>query len=459
MPRTPLFIALSFAVLMCAVPASATAATLQMERKYIGRDGGEDQYQQFVTYTGAPGEANRLVMTVNHERVIFEDPGAEIEVAGGCTRMGPNRAVCEHTPGDEFGTIAAELGDGADTGRIAAAESFVPSTSLGGGEGNDEIQGGIAFETLSGGPGDDLVDGGPGGDTINGGGGRDELRAGVPADGFDSIEDGDTDPTADSDVIVGYGRATYYATTVIYRSRSAPLTVDLAAGTAGAAGEQDKLVGGINHVVGGTGDDTLRGTEGDDYLGGSGGDDRIDGRGGDDLVSGQAGADRVFGGPGNDAHSNESDDAGDVEDCGSGADYVSEADARDVLRRNCEEGAWSSSIGGTANRITVQPRMARRSVTFRSTCDSSRACTGRIELRTPKSRKLLGTKRFTIPPGTGTPEEQKRSPITVPLTRLGSKRLSRGGYVRVVVSSRFDCGACLNSPPPAKHGFTTYMRR
>jgi hypothetical protein len=450
----------AFVVWLACASAPAGAATVEMITKYAGRDGGEDQYQQYVVYTAAAGEANALVVSVDYERVVFQDSGAQIEVRGGCTQTTAHAAVC--APPDDFGTIEARLGDGDDSGRIDAAQSFHPVTRLDGGPDDDTIQGGIGFETLIGGLGDDVVDGGAGGDTINGGGGRDELRAGAVSDGFDFIEDGDTDENADADVIVGHGVG-YYTTTVSYRARKAPVTVDLGAGTAGAPGEGDTLVGGIRLVEGGTGSDTLLGTDRDDYIRGNAGDDVIRGRSGNDGVLGQAGADRVSGGPGNDVHGDESDDARDVESCGPGFDFVSASDARDLLRRDCEEGAWSAmpidEALGFANRITVQPAMRRRSVTFRSSCNTPPKCTARIELRTPESRRLLGTRRFEIERSSEEPEKAPRRPIRVPLTDRGVARLARGGYVRVVITSRYDCQGCLNPPKPARTGFTTYMRR
>jgi hypothetical protein len=452
---THALLAATFAA-VSAVPAHA--ATVAMITKYAGRDGGEDQYQQDVVYTAAPGEANALVVRGDHQRMMFEDTGAQIEARGGCTLAAPHIAVCE--PPDSFGQTSAALGDGDDSARLEAADTYAPLPDIDAGPGDDTVRGGIGFDVLFAGAGDDFVDGGAGGDTINGGGGRDELRAGGVADGFDFIEDGDTDENADADVIVVNGVG-YYQTTVSYRSRTEGVTVDLVAGDAGAAGEGDRIIGGLHHVEGGTGSDILMGTGDADFLRGNGGDDRIYGNAGDDAVLGQRGQDLLYAGPGDDTVGEESDNAFDVVRCGDGKDYVPSSDARDRLIGDCEEAAWASTpdSGTFANRISVRPKLAVEHVTFGSTCNYLADCTGRIELRTPTSRKLLGSGRFKIPRSTKEPDDQPREPIRVPLTDRGVDRLKRGGYVRVVITARHDCQGCLNPPPPAKHGFTTYMRR
>jgi hypothetical protein len=447
--------------LLALTAAPAHAATVEMITKYAGRDGGEDQFQQDVIYRAAEGERNALVMSVDYQRAVLEDHSAEIKAIGGCTNLSPHIAVCD--PPDAFGRIEAGLGDGNDTGRIDSSDQYHPVTRLDGGAGDDSLQGGVGTDNLLGGPGDDLVDGGAGGDTINGGGGRDQLRAGAVSDGFDTIEDGETDADATADVIVGNGEG-YYQTMVSYRERRQPVTVDLKNGTAGAPGEGDTLVGGLHMVTGGAGDDVLRGTDDDDVILGNDGADRIFGGAGNDSLFGEAGADRVSAGSGNDTLDRESDDAVDGLDCGRGADWVGATDARDRLLDDCEEVAWSASsqVQGDpfGNRITTQPALRGGRATFRSTCSAEPECTGRIELRTPTGRKLLGVGRFSLEANRAeSPDKQPREAIRVRLTERGIAHLRRGGYVRVVIAAQYDCGGCLNPPKPVKNGFTTYMSR
>jgi hypothetical protein len=84
-------------------------------------------------------------------------------------------------------------------------------------------------------------------------------------------------------------------------------------------------------VVGGTGDDRLRGGQSTDAISGFDGDDRLDGRGGDDWIYGGAGDDRVSGGTGDDTILGED-----------GADYLS----GDAGRDDIYGGAGDDSIDG-----------------------------------------------------------------------------------------------------------------
>ena len=211
--------------------------------------------------------------------------------------------------------------------------------TLAGGPGNDNLQGGDGNDQLSGGPGNDFLDGGPGADVLDGGDGTDTVDYsgrtqpvsvtpdGVANDGeagegdnvtnVESINGGSgndylvgdggngvlnggdgndlLDSGGGSDTIIGGPGLD----TVTYASRTAPVTVDLAAGTADTVGEHDSLQG-IEGVTGGSGDDTILGDGGSNILDGGPGNDTIDGRGGDDQLFGGPGNDTLDGGPGND---------------------------------------------------------------------------------------------------------------------------------------------------------------
>jgi hypothetical protein len=326
-----------------------------------------------------------------------------------------------------------------------------------GGAGNDDILGSGDSDQLFGGPGDDAVDGGGGGDTIDGGLGSDVLRAG--SDGaYDIVIDGDSDKQISPDTITGQpGR-----TTLTYRERKTPVTVDLRAGTGGAPGEGDTFTG-INLVQGGTGDDVLGGTSDDDFIRGNGGDDVIRAREGSDGVQGNRGRDRVYGGAGDDLASDDSDNAVDAQHCGPGEDFVSSSDKRDLLRRNCEDGGWTSSPdagGDLINRITAQPAFGRRLAVFSSTCRKFPKCSGRIVLKTRGSRATLGRGSFEFRPYRGNDlDHAPRHEIVAVLNERGREWVDDGGYVRVTIISRQDCNGCLNPSAPARTGFTTYMRR
>ncbi|HWT95843.1 MAG TPA: calcium-binding protein, partial [Solirubrobacteraceae bacterium] len=112
-----------------------------------------------------------------------------------------------------------------------------------GGTGDDElignswwstVDGGAGDDTLRAGGGDDTVVGGPGADTVQGGDGSDRLSGN---EGDDTLQGGSGDDTLDggsgADALDG-GAGT---DVLDYRTRSGAITVDLAAGTAGEAGE------------------------------------------------------------------------------------------------------------------------------------------------------------------------------------------------------------------------------
>jgi hypothetical protein len=444
MTRTALLTAATCATIVCTFPAAAGAATVTGTLEPV--DGERPDYRSLdMRFEGEPGEANQLTMTVTTEEVVFEDLGAEIEVRGACASTGPNRAVC--SAGDDRRYKWIELGDGDDQLQIENGSLI----EVWGGEGNDTLHGGSGPERIDGELGDDLVDGGAGIDTIIGGGGSDELRADEAATPFehDVIIDGERDESAASDTIVGRSGLV----SLSYASRRERVTVDLRAGVAGAAGEQDRLID-IHVVGGGEGPDVLLGSDGDDSFGGGGGADRIEGRGGDDYLTGGDGADRVSGGPGNDGSDGNLDNVRDIQNCGSGDDFVADSDKRDRLRPSCEDASWLRSPGAH-ERITVHPAISRRRAVFRSTCAARAGCRGRITLVTAGQRLGLGRGRIDIE----RTRKQIRHKVVVRLNARGRKHMRRGGYVRVVIfSPGRPCHGCTN-PRPVKSGFTTRMKR
>ena len=95
-------------------------------------------------------------------------------------------------------------------------------------------------------------------------------------------------------------------------------------------------LGPIGHYVqGGSGNDTIIGTENDDTIKGGAGNDTIDGRGGNDNLDGEAGNDTILGGAGND-----------VIQGGSGNDYVDGQSGNDIV-----DGGTGSDVvlGGSGN--------------------------------------------------------------------------------------------------------------
>jgi Ca2+-binding RTX toxin-like protein len=189
---------------------------------------------------------------------------------------------------DDLTELAAERANLAGAG-TSSEDPVVPVTaltlplSIDGGEGNDWLLGGIGPDDFDGGPGDDLMSGLAGDDLVNSG-----------------AMDG-------ADLFNGGGDYDY----VSYEERSANLTVALcvadsqigcvngscscASVMSGEVGENDRLIN-VDDVTGGSGDDTMHGSDAADTLSGGPGDDQMFGEGGSDLLFGQSGEDVLNGG-------------------------------------------------------------------------------------------------------------------------------------------------------------------
>ena len=187
------------------------------------------------------------------------------------------------------------------------------------GSGNDLVVGTDADEHFAVGPGDDQVNAGRGNDIVEGGDGNDLLRGG-----------------AGRDVLAG-GAGT---DTVTYDERSSgePVSVSLAAGTGGGAGEDDAL-SGIEDVVATPGPDSLTGDGGPNALFGGGGRDDISGLAGDDRLFGGDARDTIDGGAGRDQLYGEAgddslaafDNEPDIVDCGASLDDDAQVDPTDTV--------------------------------------------------------------------------------------------------------------------------------
>jgi Ca2+-binding RTX toxin-like protein len=173
--------------------------------------------------------------------------------------------------------IFLEAGDDS----VNVSNSIKQSCAIGGGDGNDTLTGGGGNDSIGGGAGNDIMDGQGGADSMFGNGGND---------------------------------------TIDYSRRTGDLVVDVEdrAVRDGEKGENDDLYVDIRIILGGSGNDLIRGTtnsdfvlagNGNDTVFGGGSDDAIYGGGGDDLlygdsgrdkIYGDTGADRIFGGNGND---------------------------------------------------------------------------------------------------------------------------------------------------------------
>jgi hypothetical protein len=201
----------------------------------------------YLTYQAAPGEANRLTVQFDSPRdVTFDDAGAEVSAPKACRRVDAHRATCQLDA--PLNTMHVSVRDAVDSVRIDGA-GHLEAASIAGGDGGDTLEVmGVLNSTLTGGPGADTLRGSPGAE--------DEVN---------------------------------------YSGATAPIRIDLPAGTAG----DDRLFS-IEEALGGQAGDTFIGTDGDNSFSGGDGADVIAGNGGDDDLTGDRGNDVVFGGAGND---------------------------------------------------------------------------------------------------------------------------------------------------------------
>jgi Ca2+-binding RTX toxin-like protein len=242
---------------------------------------------------------DEVITVVNEFRHDFmpsqgrADDGIDfITFAGGATW---DRAAIK----EAAGLIVATEGDDVLTG--TAHDDVI--NALGG---NDTVDGAGGDDQIDGGAGADLIHGGDGNDAINGGAGADTLFGDAGDDAFFVIvgEGGDTIDGGD-----GFDYLELDGVT-------APVVVDLAAGTISGDDIGTLTVSSIEVVRAGSGDDTLIGGATDVVL--LGGD-------GNDMLHGGAGADYLEGDGGNDTY---------IYNLGDGADAIQDwgfDDDTDVL--------------------------------------------------------------------------------------------------------------------------------
>jgi Ca2+-binding RTX toxin-like protein len=219
-----------------------------------------------LTYSAAPGEANRLVVSADTTTLTFADGGASVSSAPIECTVSDGVARCASA---DIAGVAVELNDGVDTGRID--DSFHGTRRelrMSAGSGDDVLTGGVGPETLNGEAGDDRIAAGAGDDVVNPGVGADIADAGA---GADVVLPG----PGDDELFGGPG-------------------VDIVEGGAGR-----------DRVDGGAGDDTVRGQLDDDVVLGGAGEDRLDVEVAADPnrlpeLATASGADQLDGGPGDD---------------------------------------------------------------------------------------------------------------------------------------------------------------
>ncbi|MEM8875797.1 MAG: CAP domain-containing protein [Planctomycetota bacterium] len=162
-----------------------------------------------------------------------------------------------------------------------------------GGSGNDQLDGHNGHDQLLAGPGDDVLFGGnhndklygeSGDDRVHGQNGRDYLDGGF---GADLLDGGDGKDTVSYDSRSGR----------VFATVSDDYTTDYrTVGDDGYRGEGDHIFANVETLIGGSGNDHLRGhAEVANVLIGNAGDDILDGVGGGDHLIGGSGNDLLFG--------------------------------------------------------------------------------------------------------------------------------------------------------------------
>ncbi len=233
--------------------------------------------------------------------------------------------------------------------------------TLYGDNGDDHVSGGSGSDKIYGRDDDDFLDGGSGSDTIEGGSGNDTIIADDLAS--DTIYGGNGDDYIKSrafyDHYYDYYGNKKYASGIDYingylgedtldlsaTTHYNDLQIDLVENTLVAiryadGGTKSSSVPGIDHVIGGQGDDTIKGDdlepgnllmglEGDDLIHGWGENDTVDGGDGNDTLYGDGGNDIVSGGSGNDKIYGYTGD--DTLSGGSGNDYLSGSTGDDII--------------------------------------------------------------------------------------------------------------------------------
>ena len=167
--------------------------------------------------------------------------------------------------------------------------------------GNDVVDGGSSSDTIYGDDGNDSLTGGSGTDKLYGGNGDDTLVVSGANDTSDVFDGG---AGIDTIVVTGTGALTlagfnagassieaWQGNGQAVLGNSSGNVLDFSALTA---------VSGLLYVDGGSGSDTLRGSNVADDLRGGSSNDTLYGNSGDDTLTGGSGTDRLYGGNGDD---------------------------------------------------------------------------------------------------------------------------------------------------------------
>lgn len=313
-----------------------------------------------ATFNQAAGALSAIGDNLNNTVTISRNAAGTLLVNGGAVPVLGGTATVANT------ALIQVFGQGGDdTLQLSEVNGRLPNANLFGGTGNDTLIGGsgndLLFgqegnDNLQGKGGTDFLFGGTGSDTLTGGDGDDQVfgEAGNdrmvwnPGDDNDIFEGGADIDTAE--VNAGNGGEVFAITANGSRVRvdrldPAPFALDI--GTTEelvirANGGDDKIsatgnLAALIHLTldGGTGNDTILGSNGNDTLiGGTG----------NDFIDGQQGIDTAFLGAGNDTFQ---------WDPGDGNDIVEGEAGQDTLLFNGSNGTEAFDISANADRARL----------------------------------------------------------------------------------------------------------
>jgi Ca2+-binding RTX toxin-like protein len=255
-----------------------------------------------LVFTAGSAKRNSVVITRSGNTVTIDDR-VTLRAGKGCKQVKGDKTRVRCTIGSDFEHLDVNLGSGND--RVTNKTGLQLFAK--GGSGNDDLIGGSGYDSLHGGSGSDRIWGNgsrdflagqDGNDALSGGAGDDNLVGGMGNDreyggaGNDSYTQGYDVAGPDADLISGGDGKDMLS----YSGRVKPVSVDSDSGRKddGRKGEGDTVLG-IEHIVGGAGNDVLNGTDGHDTLSGLGGDDYLNGHWFNDTLSGGTGVDHLYG--------------------------------------------------------------------------------------------------------------------------------------------------------------------
>ncbi|CUH77361.1 calcium-binding protein [Tropicibacter naphthalenivorans] len=231
---------------------------------------------------------------------------AEVHAFGGHVYAG---GLAIHPTGIEsyIGTAFGDEMLATGTTDSFAFDGAAGNDTLTGGGGNDTLDGGHSHDSLSGGDGDDHLTGGYGNDTLDGGDGSDTayydgfgggITVSLAVSGAQNTGAAGTDELSNIEHLVGGS----YNDTLTGSTGDNRITTGNGVDRAYGLGGNDTLIGGTgaDTLQGGNGQDLLTGAGGRDYLDGGAQNDDLYGGSGNDTLRGGSGSDVLYGGKGAD---------------------------------------------------------------------------------------------------------------------------------------------------------------